>query len=83
MTIYDGGDLTGSDFSTSFLAAGNLPTYSHVDLTHDSDQLTRHWNAGQFRTVVAHMSDFAAGASDEVCREVDEQIQPLFCGQRL
>jgi hypothetical protein len=83
VTIYEGGDLTGSDSQLVFWQHERLTNYTHVDLTHDDDQLTNRWNAGQFRSVVKHMRDIAEGRSDTVCFSPKGEMLPLFLRPRI
>jgi hypothetical protein len=64
--IYEGGDLTGADHQLVSYQLKHLRNYRHVDLTEDSDQLTRSWNAGEFRRLIRHLSDFAQEQSHTV-----------------
>jgi len=59
VTVYEGGDITGADWSlVDYQRSANL-FHSHVSLTEDADQLTRAWTAGAYRRTVRWLCDLA------------------------
>jgi len=78
VTIYEGGDLTGSDSQLVYYQYERLSNYTHVDLTHESDQLTNQWTAGQFRSLLKYLRDLAVDASPTVYFSPNGEMLPLF-----
>ncbi len=67
VTVYEGGDVTGSDWClVDYQRRTNL-FHSHASLTEDADQLTNAWTAGGYRRTVTWLGDLASeGQSDTV-----------------
>jgi hypothetical protein len=67
VTVYEGGDLTGSDWRLVDHQRGANLFHSHVSLTEDTDQITKGWTAGAYRRTVRWLGDLARdGQGDTV-----------------
>ena len=65
--VYEGGDITGADWSLVDHQRGANLFHSHVSLTEDTDQLTKAWTAGVYRRAVKWLGDVASeGRGDTV-----------------
>jgi hypothetical protein len=56
VTVYEGGDVTGLDWSLVEHQRRTNLFRSHVPLTNDADQLTTAWTAGAYRRTVIYGS---------------------------
>ncbi|MBM3133072.1 MAG: hypothetical protein FJZ95_08595 [Chloroflexi bacterium] len=77
ITIYEGGDLTGADWALIEHEQATAPSYSHVDLTADTDRLTGRWTAGAFRATVGQIRDLALKESDNLEMRLDAKSVPV------
>jgi hypothetical protein len=80
VTVYEGGDVTGTDWSlVDHQRSANL-SHSHVSLTEDADQLTKAWTAGAYRRAVRWFGDLASeGRGDTVMFTLESGDHvPLF-----
>jgi hypothetical protein len=67
VTVYEGGDVTGADWSLVDHQRRTNLFHSHVSLTEDADQLTRAWTAGVYRRTIRWLGDVAReGQGDTV-----------------
>ena len=60
VTVFEGGDLTGSDRQLIDHQLDTLPYYSHSSFVNDEDQLTARWTAGEYRTVIDRLGRMAS-----------------------
>jgi hypothetical protein len=66
VTMYEGGEVTGSDWSIVHFQQRDNLIRAHVVLTDDSDQLTTRWSAGAYRRTAAWIAGVADAACDTV-----------------
>jgi hypothetical protein len=65
VTVYEGGDITGADWSLVERQRRSNLFRSHIPLTEDRDQLTRAWTAATYRRTVSWLSVLTANALTE------------------
>jgi hypothetical protein len=78
VTVYEGGDVTGVDWSLVAHQRHSNLYHSHFSLTEDSDQLTRAWTAGPYRRTVSWLASVTAQIQEPV--EVYKRNQDLLTG---
>lgn len=66
VTVYEGGDVTGVDWSLVEHQRRSNLCHSHFSLTEDSDQLTRAWSAGAYRRTVSWLATVTAQLQEPV-----------------
>jgi hypothetical protein len=65
LVVFEGGDVTGADWSLVEYQQKVNPLKTHVPLTDDRDQLTTSWTAGAYRRTAAWLQALAAEAQHE------------------
>lgn len=62
VTVYEGGDITGTDWGLVDRQRNANLFHSHVSLAEDGDQLTKAWTAGVYRRTVSWLGALAMSA---------------------
>jgi hypothetical protein len=79
ITVYEGGDLTGSDAELVTHQHQTLPFRSHRSFVEDGDQLTLQWTAGDFRRLTERLRLIAVDSEKEAIISTFGGLQtPLF-----
>jgi hypothetical protein len=67
LICYEGDQASGLDLSIVEHQRVTTPTMHHVSLTHDDDQITSRWTAGQYRWVVGGLAAYASNQENKIC----------------
>jgi len=63
---YEGKNLTGFDLDIVEYQQTHRPTSFQAALTNDSDQLTSHWNAGDYRKVIRQLAKYSSAQERQI-----------------
>jgi hypothetical protein len=78
ITIYEGGDQTGSDGQLVIHQAETLPIYAQSPFVEDNDQITSRWCAGDFRRLMHELTHLLEDAeTDTIVFDLPEGQVPL------
>ena len=66
IVCYEGKNLTGFDLDIVEYQQAHRPMSFQASLTDDSDQLTSHWNAGDYRRVIRQLARYSSAQEDQI-----------------
>jgi hypothetical protein len=75
--VYEGGDVTGADWSLVDHQRRTNPLRAHVPLTEDGDRLTTAWTAGDYRRTAAWLRALAEDAQHEPVESAPPGVEPI------
>lgn len=79
ISVYEGGDVTGSDAQLFRHGVLTLPFRPQRPLVHDDDKLTAKWTAGEYRKLFSHLVSIVMNMPrEEIVSTLGGQITPLF-----